>query len=140
MPEIQEIASGLLFPEGPVALPDGTLLVVEIQGRTLTRIRSDGGREVVAELGGGPNGAAIGPDGRCYVCNNGGFKFHKVGAVTFPGLIPDDYDGGRIRRSTWPAGRARCCTDRAATSRCADPMTIWCSTAMADSISPIRAR
>ena len=61
------IAEGLRFPEGPIWLDDGSLLVVEIRARCLTRIRPDGRREVVAELGGGPNGAAIGPDSACYV-------------------------------------------------------------------------
>ena len=28
--------------------------------------------EVIAQCGGGPNGAALGPDGRVYICNNGG--------------------------------------------------------------------
>ena len=32
---------------------------------------------MVTELGGGPNGAAIGPDGKCYICNNGGFEWHR---------------------------------------------------------------
>jgi gluconolactonase len=36
-------------------------------------VTPDGKVEVVAETGGGPNGAAYGPDGRIYVCNNGGF-------------------------------------------------------------------
>ncbi|WP_062344068.1 SMP-30/gluconolactonase/LRE family protein [Novosphingobium sp. CCH12-A3] len=66
------LTDGLLLPEGPVALPDGSVIVVEVVGGRLTRIAPDGSRSVVAELGGGPNGAAIGPDGRCYVCNNGG--------------------------------------------------------------------
>jgi gluconolactonase len=30
MVELREITSGLLFPEGPVALADGSILVVEI--------------------------------------------------------------------------------------------------------------
>src|SRR5829696_6974627 len=66
------VASGLRFPEGPVPLSDGSVLVVEIERGTLTRVLPRGTTEVVAFLGGGPNGAAIGPDGACYVCNNGG--------------------------------------------------------------------
>ncbi len=73
--ELTEIASGLRFPEGPIAMPDGSVLLVEIEGRTLTRIGHDRSKTTVAEFTGGPNGAAIGPDGRCYICNNGGFKF-----------------------------------------------------------------
>src|SRR3546814_18573384 len=32
-------------------------------------------KEVVATPGGGPNGLAIGPDGKLYCCNNGGFHY-----------------------------------------------------------------
>jgi gluconolactonase len=105
MIELQEITSGLRFPEGPVALADGSVLVVEMQRKTLTRIAPGGSHHVVAELGGGPNGAAIGPDGRCYVCNNGGFLFDEVGGRTFPGLVPDDYKGGWIEAVDLATGR-----------------------------------
>lgn len=67
------LTEGLRMPEGPIAMADGSVLVVEVLGRRLTRVAPDGTRTTVADLGGGPNGAAIGPDGRCYVCNNGGF-------------------------------------------------------------------
>jgi len=73
MADMKELASGLQFPEGPVALADGSVIVVEIKRGTLTRIARDGQKSVVAKTGGGPNGAAIGPDGKMYVCNNGGF-------------------------------------------------------------------
>jgi gluconolactonase len=73
--EGRELADGLLFPEGPVAMPDGSVVVVEIKGQRLIRVAPDGGKQVVAELGGGPNGAALGPDGKVYVCNNGGFNW-----------------------------------------------------------------
>ena len=106
MAELREITSGLRFPEGPVALPDGSFLVVEIQGKALTRVTADGTKDVVAELGGGPNGAAIGPDGRCYVCNNGGFSFHQVGDKVYPGLVPDDYQGGWIEAVDLETGRS----------------------------------
>jgi gluconolactonase len=98
MSELREIASGLQFPEGPIALDDGSVLVVEIRRGTLSRVRSDGRVEVVAEMGGGPNGAAIGPDGCVYVCNNGGFEWHDLNGLTLPGNQPADYSGGRIQR------------------------------------------
>lgn len=97
--DVTVITQGLAFPEGPVALSDGAVLVVEIQRGTLTRVAEDGTQSIVAELGGGPNGAALGPDGHCYICNNGGFEWHKGrdGRV-FPGEQPANYTGGRIER------------------------------------------
>ena len=92
------ITNKLQFPEGPVALPDGSLLVVEIARRTLSRVTTEGEIEVVAELGGGPNGAAVGPDGKCFVCNNGGFNWIHRNDRTYPGDQGDDYSGGRIER------------------------------------------
>jgi gluconolactonase len=96
MPAMREITSGLKFPEGPVAMNDGSVLVVEVTRGTLTRVRPNGSKEVVAETGGGPNGAAIGPDGKVYICNNGGLKFTEDGSPT-EGL-PEGYTGGCIQR------------------------------------------
>ncbi|NJN52734.1 MAG: SMP-30/gluconolactonase/LRE family protein, partial [Gammaproteobacteria bacterium] len=90
------IAEGLKFPEGPIALPNGDVLLVEIARGTLSRVTPDGAVTVVADLGGGPNGAALGPDGKCYVCNNGGFKWIERDGRLYPGEQPDDYRGGRI--------------------------------------------
>ncbi|MDY0748049.1 SMP-30/gluconolactonase/LRE family protein [Paucibacter sp. R3-3] len=94
---MQEFAVGLRFPEGPIALADGSLLVVEIAAGNLTRIDPSGGKTVVAHLGGGPNGAAIGPDGRCYVCNNGGFEWRERDGVLLPAGTAKDYSGGSIQ-------------------------------------------
>jgi len=104
--EITVLAEDLWFPEGPVALPDGSVLVVEIRRQTLTRVRPNGGKEIVAELGGGPNGAAIGPDGRCYVCNNGGFEFREIDGVWLPAFAPKDYSGGWIEAVDLKSGKA----------------------------------
>lgn len=96
MSDFTVLAEGLRFPEGPIAMPDGSVLVVEIARGTLTRL-VDGETEVVAELGGGPNGAAIGPDGLCYVCNNGGFQWTTTAdGRLFPGDEPENYSSGRI--------------------------------------------
>jgi gluconolactonase len=101
---LREITSGLRFPEGPVAMPDGTVLLVEISRGTLDRVHPDGRVEVVAQLGGGPNGAAIGPDGLCYVCNNGGFRWVDDDTGHRPVGQADDYSGGRIERVNLATG------------------------------------
>ena len=83
---------------------DGSVLVVEIERGTLSRVGPDGAIDVVAETGGGPNGAAIGPDGKCYVCNNGGFKWHYGSTGLRPILEADNYSGGRIERVDLASG------------------------------------
>lgn len=99
MSELIEVADGLAFPEGPVAMPDGSVVLVEMFGPRLTRVLPDGAKETVAEIPGGPNGAALGPDGLFYVCNNGGrFSPADVGGVMLPGPYdPERYIGGRIQ-------------------------------------------
>jgi gluconolactonase len=100
MSELRELASGLRFPEGPIAMDDGRVLVVEIARGTLSRVGTDGTVTVVADCGGGPNGAAFGPDGKVYICNNGGcFDWHEVMGMTFPGSPPPTaWKGGSIQR------------------------------------------
>lgn len=93
------VATGLRFPEGPVALDDGSILVVEIERGTLSRVRPDGGVEVVADCGGGPNGAAIGPDGSVWITNNGGcFEYIDLGGIVIPGGVPPSWTGGSIQK------------------------------------------
>jgi gluconolactonase len=94
----REIASGLGYPEGPVYLPDGSVLVVEISKGCLSSVKPDGTHSVVAQLGGGPNGAAIGPDGAVYICNDGGFEIVPVGHLQVALNQPTGYSGGRIQR------------------------------------------
>ena len=69
--DFEVIAEGLDFPEGPVVMEDGSVIVVETHGGRITRCWN-GRKEVVCETGGGPNGLAIGPHGALYHCNNGG--------------------------------------------------------------------
>ena len=101
---LTRIATGLRFPEGPIAMEDGTVVLVEIARGTLTRVFPDGRTEIIANLGGGPNGAAIGPDGWCYVCNNGGFEWRESRGRLFPGDQPADYSGGRIEKVNLKTG------------------------------------
>ena len=97
MAETRVLTEGLEFPEGPVVLPDGSVAVCEIKGRRITRVDADGSKETIAEPGGGPNGAQLGPDGKLYVCNNGGaFEFLDMGGLTITHQPPSAHEGGRI--------------------------------------------
>ena len=105
--EYRVVAEGLQFPEGPVAMPDGSVLVVEMHRRSLTRVAPYGTLHVVAQLQGGPNGAALGPDGHCYICNNGGFEFARMGDALVTGLAPRDYAGGWIEAVDLATGQSK---------------------------------
>ena len=99
MAELVEVANGLKFPEGPIAMPDGTVVVVEMFGPRLTRVHPDGRKETIAEIPGGPNGAALGPEGKFYICNNGArFTEEDMDGLMFPGAVtPEKYRGGSIQ-------------------------------------------
>lgn len=100
------VATGLQFPEGPIAMSDGSVVLVEIRRGTLTRVERSGRFEVIAFLGGGPNGAALGPDGHCYVCNNGGFLWRdQADGTTVTAGTPADYQTGSIQRVDLRTGR-----------------------------------
>lgn len=96
--EFETVTDELWFPEGPIAMPDGSVLVVEIGGGRLTRVLPDGTKQTVAETGGGPNGAAIGPDGKVYICNNGGMACRRENGLFMPAGHPDNPISGRIQR------------------------------------------
>ena len=101
------IAKDLKFPEGPIFMNDGSILLVEIARGTLSKVNINGSVEVVADLGGGPNGAAIGPDGHCYVCNNGGFEWEV--SLGKKGMRPisqsKNYIGGSIQKVNLSTGQ-----------------------------------
>jgi gluconolactonase len=108
MPSQKTLAANLQFPEGPVVDKDGSIILVEIERRTITRVK-DGTTSILATLDGGPNGLAWGPDGNLYLCNNGGFLFTKAadgGNRVKPGT-PEGYAGGWIERIDPKTGERR---------------------------------
>ncbi|HEY7639045.1 MAG TPA: SMP-30/gluconolactonase/LRE family protein [Steroidobacteraceae bacterium] len=102
--EFEIVAEGLRFPEGPIAMADGSIVLVEAARGTLSRVWN-GRTEVIADLGDAPNGAALGPDGAVYVCNNGGFEWHEINGLLVPVRAAPDYETGRIERVDLATGR-----------------------------------
>lgn len=105
MGELSIVAEGLRFPEGPVAMPDGSVVLVEIAAGRVTRVHPDGRQQIVAAPGGGPNGLALGPDGKLYCCNNGGFNWREANGYLIPHGQADDYSRGRIERIDPDSGK-----------------------------------
>ena len=104
MPQFELIADGLRFPEGPVVMPDGSVIVTEIEAGQLTRCYPGGRKEEVAKTGGGPNGLAMGPGNQLYCVNNGGFNWNEAGGYLAPHGIASDYSGGRVERIDLASG------------------------------------
>ena len=101
--DFRTVTEGLQFPEGPLEMPNGDIMVTEIKASRLSTVSADGTITPFATTGGGPNGAAIGPDGAIYVAQNGGFEWVQRPLPdgtprTFPGEQPEDYIGGQIQR------------------------------------------
>ena len=104
--DIELVTEGLECPEGPIAMNDGSVILTEIKGQRLTRVTPDGKKEVLVETGGGPNGAAVGPDGAIYVTNNGGaFEWLDVNGLCIPGPTPASHTGGMIQRYDLSTGK-----------------------------------
>src|SRR4051812_25367951 len=106
MADIRIIGTGLRFPEGPVAMADGSVILGEIAGGRVTRVAPDGGKTEIGKAGGGPNGLALGPDGAIYVCNNGGAVYQTTPSFLSTGPAPD-YKTGSIQRIDPKTGDTR---------------------------------
>src|SRR3954471_17270669 len=90
---LEVVCTGLGFPEGPIAMPDGTVLLVDIKNQCLMRVRPGGSQEVGANLPGVRSGAGLGPDGRIYICNNGGFDWQQVPLPNKQVISVGEYQG-----------------------------------------------
>jgi len=96
MTDVKILASGFGFPEGPVVMPDGAVILTEIRNGRCSRVTADGKSSVFSECGGGPNGLAVGPDGALYLCNNGGARY--VEGTSMSQGAHAGYKGGSIQR------------------------------------------
>src|ERR1700716_3039205 len=104
MDEVRILATGLGFPEGPVAMPDGSVILTEIRNNRCSRVTADG-KVSLFSAAGGPNALAVGPDGALYLCNNGGSRYVE-GVSMGQGPHPD-YKHGSIQRLDAKNGEAK---------------------------------
>ena len=106
--ELTLVAEGLKFPEGPVAMSDGSVVLTDMEGKRVLRVTPDGEIKVVAETGGGPNGLAVGPNNALYLTNNGGsYQFFVRDGINWVGPAPEHHRGGSIQRIELSTGAIR---------------------------------
>ena len=96
--EFRTLAEGLQFPEGPVALADGSVVLVEIAAGALTRIAADGTKTSSRGPAAAPTARRWVPTANATIANNGGFEWHREGGHIRPLTQARDYAGGRIER------------------------------------------
>lgn len=78
-PQAMVVADGFEFPEGPVVLANGTVLVCDVPtGKIYSVDPAGGGKELWLELDGEPNGASLAPDGKVLVADR---KHRRIVAV-----------------------------------------------------------
>ncbi|MCX7625609.1 MAG: SMP-30/gluconolactonase/LRE family protein [Candidatus Sumerlaeaceae bacterium] len=61
---VERVASGLVFPEGPVWHPDGFLLFSDVHGGTIEKLREPQGTTTWWDVGKKTNGLIMSPDGK----------------------------------------------------------------------------
>jgi gluconolactonase len=122
--KIEVISSSLEYPEGPIHCHDGSIILVEIKGQRLSKIAPCGTATTIAQLPGGPNGAAVGPNGCVYICNDGGFEWMPIPGVNKDKIIwvggnqptGDAYKGGSLQKIDTSSGEVTTlfteCTER----------------------------
>lgn len=102
---VEIIASGLGFPEGPLTLKDGAILFCDLYAGTICKLQAEK-ISIIAKLGGSPNGLAMGPDNWLYVANNGGgMLWRKEGEFLLcDGFHETDFDT-RVERIDLVTGK-----------------------------------
>jgi gluconolactonase len=107
------VTEDLIYPEGPIWMADGSVIVVDIADEALKRVQPNGSVETIAAVPGGPNGAAMGPNNSVYICNNGGMEWIDVQSGRLrPGLQSQSYKGGSIDVVDLATGDVRRLYDR----------------------------
>src|ERR1700756_1909667 len=70
-------------------------------------------RKWARKFRGAPNARGAGPDGKCYVCNNGGFSWIASRGTMMPGAPePHEYIGGSIQRVDLQSGKVETVVDK----------------------------
>lgn len=90
------IASGFVFTEGPVWLPEGALIFSDIPAARIYRWSAADGTRVWREVSGNANGLTLDPAGRVVACEHGNRRVSRTVADGAVETVVDSYEGRRL--------------------------------------------
>jgi gluconolactonase len=76
--EVETLARGFQFTEGPLWCPDGSLLFQDIKAERTYRLAPDRSLQMLRERTGAANGQTFGPDGRIIFCEQNGRRLSRM--------------------------------------------------------------
>ena len=95
--DVEEVASGFGFTEGPLWLPDGSILFQDIKRETTHKIDPEGRVTVLRSDTGAANGQTFAADGSIVFCEQNGRRFSRMQADgTGVEPLAETYEGKRL--------------------------------------------
>jgi len=98
---VKTIGSGLLRPEGVMALDDGSLYAADGKGRC-SRIEQDGRTSFFGNVGGLPNGLCIDRNGNCIIANIGNGEVQSLHPDGSHVVLMTEANGKRMYSPNFP--------------------------------------
>jgi gluconolactonase len=95
--EVERLAQGFQFTEGPLYCPDGSLIFQDIKAERTYRIGPDGSLSVLREQTGAANGQTFMPGGAIAFCEQNGRRVSRMSAAgTEVAPLVDSWSGARL--------------------------------------------
>jgi gluconolactonase len=98
---VKTIGSGLLRPEGVMALDDGSIYTADGRGRC-SRIEKNGRTSFIGSLGGMPNGICIDRKGNCIIANIGNGEVQSLSPDGRHVVLMTEAEGKRMSSPNFP--------------------------------------
>jgi gluconolactonase len=96
--EVERLATGFVFTEGPLWHPDGFYYFVDVRSSVLYRIVPGRAPEVVREKTGGGNGTTFDLQGRLVICEGDNRRVARMTADGRVEALVDRFEGKRLNR------------------------------------------
>ena len=99
--EVKTIGSGIIRPEGIMALDGDILYTADGRGRC-SRIDETGGTTFFGAVGGAPNGICIDPEGNCIIANIGNGQVQSLAPDGTHKVLLTEVDGRKMLSPNFP--------------------------------------
>jgi gluconolactonase len=97
--EIERVATGYQFTEGPLWSRDGYLLFTDIPANKILKYTPGQGVAVYREPSGNTNGLAFDAQGRLYLCEGAGRRLVRLDRKGALEVLADKWEGKRLNRT-----------------------------------------